>query len=132
EIDGVVRMLSDEGVDVVDAAVEEAESQPAEVRADDIRRPVSGDLVRIYLREIGRVPLLTAEEEVELAKAIEAGLFAEEKLHHGRSGAPAERADLGLLVAEGLRAKQRLIEANLRLVVSIATRYSGRGLGFLD
>ncbi len=132
EIDGVVRMLSDEGVDVVDAAVEEVESQRAEVRIDDTRRPVSGDLVRIYLREIGRVPLLTAEEEVELAKAIEAGLFAEEKLHHGRSGVPAERADLGLLVAEGLRAKQRLIEANLRLVVSIAKRYIGRGLGFLD
>jgi RNA polymerase primary sigma factor len=132
QIDGVVRMLSDEGVDVVDAAVEEAGSQPAEVRVEDTRRPVTGDLVRIYLREIGRVPLLTAEEEVELAKAIEAGLFAEEKLHHGLSGGPAERADLGVLAAEGLRAKQRLIEANLRLVVSIAKRYIGRGLGFLD
>jgi RNA polymerase primary sigma factor len=132
EIDGVVRMLSDEGVDVLDVAVEEAGPQPAEVRVDDARRPVTGDLVRIYLREIGRVPLLTAEEEVELAKAIEAGLFAEEKLHHGLSEGPAQRADLGVLAAEGLRAKQRLIEANLRLVVSIAKRYIGRGLGFLD
>jgi RNA polymerase primary sigma factor len=132
-IDGVVRMLSDEGVEVVDAAVEEADTQqPAEIRVDDGRRPVTGDLVRIYLREIGRVPLLTAEGEVELAKAIEAGLFAEEKLHHGMSDSPAERADLGVLAAEGLCAKQRLIEANLRLVVSIAKRYIGRGLGFLD
>jgi RNA polymerase primary sigma factor len=131
-IDGVIRMLSDEGVDVVDAAAEEGDSQPVEIRVDDSRRPVTGDLVRIYLREIGRVPLLTAEGEVELAKAIEAGLFAEEKLHHGLSGSAAERADLAVLAAEGLRAKQRLIEANLRLVVSIAKRYIGRGLGFLD
>jgi RNA polymerase primary sigma factor len=134
-IDGVVRMLSDEGVDVVDVAVAEVGSRAAEIRVDETRRPVSGDLVRIYLREIGRVPLLTAAEEVELAKAIEAGLFAEEKLHQGMPGSPeelAERADLGVLAAEGLRAKQRLIEANLRLVVSIAKRYIGRGLGFLD
>jgi RNA polymerase primary sigma factor len=131
-IDGVVRMLSDEGVDVLDAAAEEAEPPPVEIRVDDGRRHVTGDLVRIYLREIGRVPLLTAAEEVELAKAIEAGLFAEEKLHRGLAINVAERADLGVLAAEGLRAKQRLTEANLRLVVSIAKRYIGRGLGFLD
>jgi RNA polymerase primary sigma factor len=131
-IDGVVRMLADEGVEVVDAAPEEADPQQLESPAEDVRRPVTGDLVRIYLREIGRVPLLTAEEEVELAKAIEAGLFAGEKLHHGLVGGAGDRADLGMLAAEGLRAKQRLIEANLRLVVSIAKRYIGRGLGFLD
>jgi RNA polymerase primary sigma factor len=131
-IDGVVRMLLDEGVEVVDVAPEEADPQPGEARAGEGGRQVSGDLVRIYLREIGRVPLLTAEEEVELAKAIEAGLFAEEKLHHGLAASPAERTDLAVLAGEGLRAKQRLIEANLRLVVSIAKRYIGRGLGFLD
>jgi RNA polymerase primary sigma factor len=130
-IDGVVRMLLDEGVEVVDIAPEEAEPPPADAPAEERSRQVSGDLVRIYLREIGRVPLLTAEEEVELAKAIEAGLFAEEKLNH-ELDSPAVRTDLGLLAAEGLRAKQRLIEANLRLVVSIAKRYIGRGLGFLD
>ena len=77
------------------------------------------------------MPLLTAEDEVDLAKSIEAGLFADEKL---RGGSPegAEAADFEFLVAEGERSKQRLIEANLRLVVSIAKRYIGRGLVFLD
>ena len=131
-LDGIVRMLSDEGVDVVDIAHEDAEPPPQSDQREESRRPVTGDLVRIYLREIGRVPLLTAEGEVELAKAIEAGLFAEEKLHGGFPLLGAERADLALLGADGLRAKQRLIEANLRLVVSIAKRYIGRGLGFLD
>ena len=96
------------------------------------RRAATSDLVRIYLREIGRVPLLTAEDEVELAKAIEAGLFAEEKLGGGFPILGAVHGDLELLVGEGVRAKQRLIEANLRLVVSIAKRYIGRGLVFLD
>ena len=96
------------------------------------RRAPTSDLVRIYLREIGRVPLLTAEDEVELAKAIEAGLFAEEKLGGGFPMLGAVYGDLELLVGEGVKAKQRLIEANLRLVVSIAKRYIGRGLVFLD
>jgi RNA polymerase primary sigma factor len=132
EIDGVVRMFADEGIEVVDAGQSDAETPSSDGQADEGRRPVTGDLVRIYLREIGRVPLLTAEEEVELAKRIEAGLFAEEKLHGGFPPCSAERAELALLGSEGLRAKQRLIEANLRLVVSIAKRYIGRGLGFLD
>src|SRR6516225_817132 len=131
-IDGVARMLSDEGVDVLDGTTEEADSRPAPGPADEARRPVTSDLVRIYLREIGRVPLLTAEDEVELAKAIEAGLFADEKLAGGLPCRGAGEAELALLAAEGLRAKQRLIEANLRLVVSIAKRYIGRGLSFLD
>src|SRR5262249_580188 len=131
-----------EGVEVVDAPHEDAESSPQGEQVEEARRPVTGDLVRIYLREIGRVPLLTAEGEVELAKAIEAGLFAEEKLHGGfplgdaeRAGCAVgegERADVGVVGNEGLDAKQRLIEANLRLVVSIAKRYIGRGLSFLD
>src|SRR6266566_318879 len=104
-----------------DLAPEEADGRPEAAAADEARRPVTSDLVRIYLREIGRVPLLTAEDEVELAKAIEAGLFADEKLAGGLPCRGARRADLSLLAAEGLRAKQRLIEANLRLVVSIAS-----------
>jgi len=131
-IEGVARMLSEEGVDILDAAPEEADGRPEAAAADEARRPVTSDLVRIYLREIGRVPLLTAEDEVELAKAIEAGLFADEKLTGSLPCRGARRAELSLLAAEGLRAKQRLIEANLRLVVSIAKRYIGRGLSFLD
>ena len=133
-VDSVVRLLADEGVEVLDAPPEEPEDRRGG-RAEIARRAVTGDLVRIYLREIGRVPLLTAQDEVELAKSIEAGLFAEETLRggcsaHGPLG--AEMAELALLGADGLRAKQRLIEANLRLVVSIAKRYIGRGLVFLD
>ena len=71
------------------------------------------------------MPLLTASDEVELAKSIEAGLFAEEKLQGGFPLLDAHRAELGELASDGLRAKQRLIEANLRLVVSIAKRYIG-------
>jgi len=134
-IDAAVRTLADEGVDVLDVPREddtEAELRLADKGADSGRRAVTSDLVRIYLREIGRVPLLTAEDEVELAKAIEAGLFAEEKLGGGIPMLGAIHGDLELLVGEGIKSKQRLIEANLRLVVSIAKRYIGRGLVFLD
>jgi RNA polymerase primary sigma factor len=133
--DAVLRALADEGVEVVDAAPDDAEEMRPAADTDAAKRAVTGDLVRIYLREIGRVPLLTAEDEVELAKTIEAGLFAEEMLHGGvvlGGQTDAKVAELALLAADGLRAKQRLIEANLRLVVSIAKRYIGRGLVFLD
>ncbi len=98
---------------------------------------ISTDLVRAYLKEIGKVPLLTAEQEVELAQRIEAGLFAAEKLRQtddGEAGklATALRRDLDWLVVDGDRAKRHLLEANLRLVVSIAKRYLGRGMLFLD
>ena len=92
----------------------------------------AGDLFRQYLREIGRVPLLNAVLEVELAQAVEAGLFAEEKLTYSTSIKPQLRRELAILVLEGQAAKRRLIEANLRLVVSIAKRYLGRGMSILD
>jgi len=130
--DNVVRLLTDEGVEIVDSPVEEAADAPRGTPGDAAQRAGTGDLVRIYLREIGRVPLLTAYDEVELAKSIEAGLFSEEKLQGGFPLLDAHRTELGELAADGLRAKQRLIEANLRLVVSIAKRYIGRGLVFLD
>jgi RNA polymerase primary sigma factor len=132
-VDSVLKMLADEGVEVTEPAPEADGLLPRQVQAE-AHRAVTGDLVRIYLREIGRVPLLTAHDEVELAKAIEAGLFAEEKLQGGLQGecGGAEIAELVLIAADGIAAKQRLIEANLRLVVSIAKRYIGRGLVFLD
>jgi RNA polymerase primary sigma factor len=132
--DSIVRLLADEGVEVLDAPPDEAEERRSG-RTELTRRAVTGDLVRIYLREIGRVPLLTAQDEVDLAKSIEAGLFAEETVRggcQGRGPHGAEVAELAMLAADGMRAKQRLIEANLRLVVSIAKRYIGRGLVFLD
>ncbi|MCW2680194.1 MAG: rpoD, partial [Frankiales bacterium] len=98
---------------------------------------ISTDLVRAYLKEIGKVPLLTAEMEVDLAQRIEAGLFAAEKIRQAEAGeAPklsaALRRDLDWLVVDGGKAKRHLLEANLRLVVSIAKRYLGRGMLFLD
>ncbi|MBU7596550.1 sigma-70 family RNA polymerase sigma factor [Streptomyces sp. P38-E01] len=92
----------------------------------------SADLLRQYLREIGRIPLLSAEEEVELAKRVEAGLFAEERLRGGQQTDTELALDLDRLVVRGRLAKRRLIESNLRLVVSIAKRYVGRRLTMLD
>ncbi|AWW39716.1 MULTISPECIES: RNA polymerase sigma factor [Streptomyces] len=92
----------------------------------------SSDLFRQYLREIGRIPLLTAAEEVELARRVEAGLFAEEKLGSTPDLDSQLALDLDRLVVMGRMAKRRLIEANLRLVVSVAKRYVGRGLTMLD
>ncbi|MFI5842299.1 RNA polymerase sigma factor SigB [Catenuloplanes sp. NPDC051500] len=93
-------------------------------------RGVSADLVRAYLNGIGRTKLLTAVQEVQLAKRIEAGLYAEELL--GATAGHAQAAELTVIVAEGRKAKDHLLEANLRLVVSIAKRYTGRGMAFLD
>ncbi|MFI1352725.1 RNA polymerase sigma factor [Streptomyces sp. NPDC020898] len=92
----------------------------------------SSDLFRQYLREIGRIPLLTAAEEVDLARRVEAGLFAEEKLRLASDLDSQLALDLDKLVVMGRMAKRRLIEANLRLVVSVAKRYVGRGLTMLD
>jgi RNA polymerase primary sigma factor len=131
-VEGVLRLLADEGVEIIEAPPEDQDDLRREVQ-DGARRAVTGDLVRIYLREIGRVPLLTAQDEVDLAKSIEAGLFAEEKLQSDRAACGgALLSDLAQLATDGMQAKQRLIEANLRLVVSIAKRYIGRGLVFLD
>ncbi|WP_372471827.1 RNA polymerase sigma factor SigB [Micromonospora trifolii] len=95
-------------------------------------RGISTDLVRAYLNGIGRTKLLTAAQEVDLARRIEAGLFADEKLATCTPVSAELRADLQLIVAEGRAAKDHLLEANLRLVVSIAKRYTGRGMAFLD
>ncbi|MFD5845345.1 MULTISPECIES: RNA polymerase sigma factor [Streptomyces] len=118
-----------EALDTADTAEPVETPLPARARADN--SGPSSDLFRQYLREIGRIPLLTAAEEVELARRVEAGLFAEEKL--GTPGLDGRLAlDLDRLVVMGRMAKRRLIEANLRLVVSVAKRYVGRGLTMLD
>ena len=109
---------------------EEVEEEPPSL--DDVGPAASADLVRVYLREIGRVALLTALDEVDLAKRIEAGVFAAERLDSVADMPVGARRDLNAVVVDGDAAKRRLIEANLRLVVSIAKRYAGRGLPFLD
>ncbi|MFF9121699.1 RNA polymerase sigma factor [Streptomyces sp. NPDC014889] len=113
----------------------EAEAQaelPEPVPARTESGGPSSDLFRQYLREIGRIPLLTAAEEVELARRVEAGLFAEEKLTTTPDLDSRLALDLDRIVVLGRMAKRRLIEANLRLVVSVAKRYVGRGLTMLD
>jgi RNA polymerase primary sigma factor len=92
----------------------------------------TADPVKDYLKQIGKVPLLNAEQEVELAKRIEAGLFAEEKLAEREHLSTDARIDLEWIAEDGTRAKNHLLEANLRLVVSLAKRYTGRGMLFLD
>ncbi|UJP39200.1 RNA polymerase sigma factor [Cellulomonas palmilytica] len=92
----------------------------------------TADPVKDYLKQIGKVALLNAEQEVELAKRIEAGLFAEERLGSGVAMEPKLRRELEWIAGDGRRAKNHLLEANLRLVVSLAKRYTGRGMLFLD
>jgi RNA polymerase primary sigma factor len=107
---------------------------------DDTDEPVAqvtqpgatADPVKDYLKQIGKVALLNAEQEVELATCIEAGLFAEEKINSGEKFAPQLRRELHRIAGDGRRAKNHLLEANLRLVVSVAKRYTGRGMLFLD
>jgi RNA polymerase primary sigma factor len=127
---------------VVEETDEDDDDTPKPVVAEEdkpltLDEPPPGiDLVKAYLREIGRVPLLTAVEEVELAKRIEAGLFGAEKLRmnaqEGLKLTPTMKRDLTFIVRDGDRAKRHLLEANLRLVVSLAKRYQGRGLDLLD
>ena len=112
-----------------------ADADTAPEAADDLDDGADAslpDVVRQYLREIGRIPLLTAADEVRLARAVEAGLFAEEELAGRFDGPDADREELLILADEGRTAKRQLVEANLRLVVSVAKRYVGRGLPLLD
>jgi RNA polymerase primary sigma factor len=113
------------------ASVPETLGVTSESDLDD-QTSVMGDSVHTYLKSIGRRNLLTAEEEVELAKRIEAGLFAEHKLATESGLAKRYRADLELVAEDGRRAKMHMLEANLRLVVSVAKKYSDRGLSLLD
>jgi RNA polymerase primary sigma factor len=130
----------DSDPDLADADVVNLEAEAAalaeadrlsEVDLDD-QTPAMGDSVHTYLKSIGRTSLLTAEQEVDLAKRIEAGLFAEHKLETATGLDEAYRRDLELIAEDGRRAKAHMLEANLRLVVSVAKKYSDRGLSLLD
>jgi RNA polymerase primary sigma factor len=125
-------------IDADDAVIEaEAEAAAlaggrlAEADLDD-QGPAMGDSVHTYLKSIGRTSLLTAEQEVDLAKRIEAGLFAEHKLDTEPDLGEDFRRDLELVAEDGRRAKAHMLEANLRLVVSVAKKYTDRGLSLLD
>ena len=140
-VTSVRTLLRNEGIDIVQTAPAEEESEPDTEAADRaerqrleelaLRTPTS-DPVRMYLREIGRVPLLNAEEEVDLAKRVEAGLAATQLLAMHPDGPHPRALELRRVERGGQLAKRKLVEANLRLVVSIAKRYVGRGLLFLD
>ncbi|HEY8481418.1 MAG TPA: RNA polymerase sigma factor [Spirillospora sp.] len=110
----------------------EVDTEAAAVADLDDQSTTMGDSVHTYLKAIGRRQLLTAEQEVELAKRIEAGLYAEHKLETENDLDPELRADLEWIAADGRRAKAHMLEANLRLVVSVAKKYSDRGLSLLD
>ncbi len=115
------------------SALEKEMGEVEAVPLDDLSGLDAGsDPVRMYLHEIGRVPLLTADEEVRLAKAIARGNEAEERLSRNGSLSEEEKAALQQQIAEGEQARRHLAEANLRLVVSVAKRYVGRGMSFLD
>jgi RNA polymerase primary sigma factor len=115
---------------------DEEESEALRQARKDAELTASADSVRAYLKQIGKVALLNAEEEVELAKRIEAGLYAAERVRRAEDLteklSPQLRRDLRWIVRDGERAKNHLLEANLRLVVSLAKRYTGRGMAFLD
>ncbi|MGZ4666251.1 MAG: RNA polymerase sigma factor RpoD [Frankiaceae bacterium] len=130
--DAVLRLLAQEGIEVVDAGEEDEEDRRRREEEDLARGTATSDPVRMYLKEIGRVPLLTAADEVDLAKAVEAGLFAAQKLVTSPPLPDRLRRELEAVELDGRNAKKRLVESNLRLVVSIAKRYVGRGMQFLD
>jgi RNA polymerase primary sigma factor len=119
-----------------DVVWDEEESEALRQAHKDAEVTASVDSVREYLRQIGKVALLNAEQEVDLAKHIEAGLYAAERVRRAEDVAeklsPQLRRELCWIVRDGQRAKNRLVEANLRLVVSLAKRYTGRGMPLLD
>jgi RNA polymerase primary sigma factor len=140
DVDPEPDLSDDADVDLAEADVVNLEAEAAalsdterlaEVDLDD-QTPAMGDSVHTYLKSIGRTSLLTAEQEVDLAKRIEAGLFAEHKLETATGLDENFRRDLELVAEDGRRAKAHMLEANLRLVVSVAKKYSDRGLSLLD
>jgi len=135
-LDQLYTSLVTEGIEVLDNApshLEHDRRQVHEERIEPADQPSGvGDSVRLYLQQIGETDLLTMQGEVDLSKRIELGKFAQERLNEEADLSPAERRSLQALVEDGERARAHLIQANLRLVVSVAKRYVGRGMSFLD
>jgi len=132
DLDAELSELTKAGTQAREVAEDEDAAATAPETDLDDQTSVMGDSVHTYLKSIGRRQLLTAEEEVDLAKRIEAGLFAEYKLEHEKRLTKQIRADLEAVAEDGRRAKAHMLEANLRLVVSVAKKYSDRGLSLLD
>ena len=139
----VLRLINERGVTIGADAPGSAPSATTAADEDDFvddswdQEVPTTDLVRVYLTDIGKVALLNAEQEVDLAKRIEAGLFAAEKLRAADAKETKKlpvklRRDLEAIASDGVRARNHLLEANLRLVVSLAKRYQGKGLTLLD
>jgi RNA polymerase primary sigma factor len=132
---GVEELAAPSGPGAEDFVWDQEESQALRQARKDAELAVSVDSVRAYLKQIGKVALLNAEQEVALAKRIEAGLYAAERLRRAEDVtdllSPQLRRDLQWIVRDGQRARNHLLEANLRLVVSMAKRYTGRGMPFL-
>ncbi len=134
QLDEIIALLSEAGIEVYDelpTAEAEDLTELAEVNLDDLSGIAADDAVGLYLREMARVPLLSLEEESRLAHIIELGRQAEQVLANNGTD-PVERARLEALVEEARAAREHLIKANTRLVVSIAKKYIGRGVPFLD
>ena len=144
QLEDALATLIEMGIEISDAELEEPEGQQKErrerqtvestVKASDIDLTAIDidDSISLYLKEIGRIPLLTAEQEVSLAKRMEAGRLSKRRLSNERSLGYDERADLSAIVRDGKSAQEHLIKANSRLVVSVAKKYVGRGVPFLD
>jgi RNA polymerase primary sigma factor len=136
-IDRLYSSLVSEGIEVLEqapAATQNGDKRaPADDRAEQTDQPSGvGDSVRLYLQQIGETDLLTMQGEVELSQRIEIGRYAQARLDSHPDLTPSERKSLQAQVEDGERARAHLIQANLRLVVSVAKRYIGRGLSFLD
>ena len=138
ELEEILATLMEAGIDIGMPEEEKEEVLEEPNRADTLADQSAyfdtiriDDTIGLYLKEIGRVPLLTAEEEVALAKRMEVGKIAQEKLD-GNGLNPEERGELRMAVRDGLAAREHLIRANSRLVISVAKKYIGRGVPFLD
>jgi RNA polymerase primary sigma factor len=136
ELPDTVEEAAEEETDETEFSWDEEESEALRQARKDAEMTASADSVRAYLKQIGKVALLNAEEEVDLAKRIEAGLYAAERLRladeNNEKLSLQMKRDLRWVLRDGERAKNHLLEANLRLVVSLAKRYTGRGMAFLD